>query len=727
MSLLAPYALWGLALLAIPIIVHLFRPRKVRQTPFSSLRWLHLTQQRLSRRIKWHQVLLFLIRAAFITLLVLALARPMIQPAGAGNATERFIVLDVSRSMSYRAGERVTPLEQGKKMAEALVQSLSPGDRSALLLTGTSTQALWPLVKDGESRLPALRSVRGSATDTDLDSCLPMIRSMLAQCREGAAMEVFVITDNHQQSWQQGGIAAFTEGLPAGVKVRIIDVGITSPQNAWIADARLASTSGLENAGKERRVIRVQVACVGDTEQERTVRLAGLTGLTDQTRSVALEAGRAERVEFELPPGYDLRGKIAHLSLEPEDGLASDDHFYLNLDAQTGLNVLVVEADSPAIEPLRPAFHLRTALEALASASSQGISMTGKTETTLTPKEIASADIIILADVPDLSDANLSALKERVASGAGLALFLGPNVKPAFYNGRLYTPVSPSEGLLPVPLQKIERGDVEPLADVRWSHPLFAGLFDPVLGDLAGAQFRSFFRFEQPVTRSDIVLAWIDADTPAVIERRVGAGSVLLFNTTANDDWSDLPRRKSFVPLVDRMLSYLSGPGARRAFEVGETVTLALPGLQVNDKVVVRSPSGKSLTPTLQTIGPRTLLRLDAVGEPGVYQVERAGEKTAFVVRVGKSDSVLTPMDQTTLSKWWEPADFELLSSEALTGELAAARPRVAIWPWLIALAGLMLLTEMYLVHRFCPRVTSAVTSSVVHQKRILAPAEKEA
>ena len=64
LNLLAPYALWGLALLSIPVAVHIFRPRKVRQTPFSSLRWLHRTQQRLSRRIKWHQVFLFLLRAA---------------------------------------------------------------------------------------------------------------------------------------------------------------------------------------------------------------------------------------------------------------------------------------------------------------------------------------------------------------------------------------------------------------------------------------------------------------------------------------------------------------------------------------------------------------------------------------------------------------------------------------------------------------------------------------
>ena len=81
-SFLAPFALAGAALLAIPVILHLFKPRKVRRTPFSSLRWLHLTQQKLARRIKWHQVLLFLLRFAFIALLVLAIAKPVLNPPG---------------------------------------------------------------------------------------------------------------------------------------------------------------------------------------------------------------------------------------------------------------------------------------------------------------------------------------------------------------------------------------------------------------------------------------------------------------------------------------------------------------------------------------------------------------------------------------------------------------------------------------------------------------------
>src|ERR1700686_1056905 len=78
MTFLAPLALIGALLLILPIVVHLFKPRKMKQTPFSSLRWLKQTHQRLSRRIQWHQWLLFLLRAGCILLLVLALAKPLI-------------------------------------------------------------------------------------------------------------------------------------------------------------------------------------------------------------------------------------------------------------------------------------------------------------------------------------------------------------------------------------------------------------------------------------------------------------------------------------------------------------------------------------------------------------------------------------------------------------------------------------------------------------------------
>src|SRR5687768_14438748 len=120
MTFLAPTALFGALLLAIPIVVHLFKPRKMRRTPFSSLRWLKQTHQRLSRHIQWHQWLLFLMRAGVVLLLVLALAKPLVGSRTAGRPVDRFVILDTGRSMGYELGGVPTPLARAQEVADRL-------------------------------------------------------------------------------------------------------------------------------------------------------------------------------------------------------------------------------------------------------------------------------------------------------------------------------------------------------------------------------------------------------------------------------------------------------------------------------------------------------------------------------------------------------------------------------------------------------------------------------
>src|SRR3954464_12952621 len=116
-TLLTPLALTAAGLLAIPVIIHLLKPKRVRTMPFSSLRWLRASQHKLSRRIQWHQVLLFLLRAALLAARaplaparVPAVAKPVFSTPGNRLLTERFVILDVSRSMNCEQPGAETPL-----------------------------------------------------------------------------------------------------------------------------------------------------------------------------------------------------------------------------------------------------------------------------------------------------------------------------------------------------------------------------------------------------------------------------------------------------------------------------------------------------------------------------------------------------------------------------------------------------------------------------------------
>ncbi len=601
MTFLAPWALFGLALLAIPVVVHLFKPRHVRQTPFSSLRWLNLTQQRMARRIQWHQVLLFALRAAFLTFLVLALARPLWTATGDAGVRDRIVVLDVSRSMGRRIEGRSRPIEAARAIAADALRAMRPGDRAAVLLAGTRTTVLAPWTTDPAPHLPALDALESGPTGTDLDSSLETIRSLMNSRRANAAVEVHFLTDVASGSWTSAGVGAFVEGLSekerGAISIRVVDVGLPSANNGWLIGARLRETA-------TGTTLRVEATCAGETAQTRTLKVDGLSGVEPLSGQVALRPGRVAVFEQPLPAAFRRDGSRARVSLDPADELPDDDEWFADLDAAGSLRVLVVETDAPADESRRAGFPLRTAIQALADAGSAAgdATVTVRSPGAIVPADIDAADVIVLADVPGVTSAVAQRLTERVAQGAGLVAFLGPAVDVALWNERFVDPLRPSESLLPARLSVPVRA-ADPGLDAwgRWNvrHPLLDGLLDPLLGDLAQTRSRSHVRLDGPIPESDEVLASFDDGTAALVVRRVGAGRVVLFNASADDATCDLPRRKSFVPLVDRLLSLLDATGRARSFAAGEPVALALPQ-SFKGVPRVRTPSGETLIPRVE-------------------------------------------------------------------------------------------------------------------------------
>jgi len=713
---LAPAALFGLLLLAIPVIVHLFQPRRVRQTPFSSLRWLHLTQQRLARRIKWHQILLFMLRAGFLVLIVFALGRPLWVGTGSGEPVERIIVLDVSRSMGYRMTGGQSPMRRAIEFAAQLIQRDGPRTRTAVLLADNETTVLAPLDEDASACLPELERIRAGKSMTDLSSAMPIIEAMLTQRRSGAQVAIYFVTDQQQRAWQTSRIQSFAQRVEQPVKVHVVDVGVPSPVNAWIADAQLVTIGG-----RGRSAVRVTLDGCGET-LTRTLSLDGVGTNGPNTQQVTIEPGRPQVVQFALADTLDALNQdgaaVARLALSPEDRLPGDDRRDMVLAFDGAVRVLLVTENVDRSAP-----HAVAALRVLA-ASRRRLSVVVRSSENLFPTDIRQADVVLLADVPELSAATVEALTQRVSEGAGAAIFVGPSVDIAAYNASMFQASNPAQGLLPAKLARIARptqGPYAPVANVDWASTLFAGLSDPMVGDAALANASHFMQFEGGPSATDRVLASTDDQSPLIVQRQLGLGRVLFFNVTANDAWWDMPRRTSFVPFMERMIDDLSSSVVPLQFESGRRVSLVLSDIATGDKVVVRSASGQELTPTLRQVGERTHLQLQRVDETGVYEVirERDSEILArFDVLPSISDSLLTRGDDQALTESFAPCSVELVTSESQRLALLSERSSANMAPLLLVLACLLLLGEMYLVHRLCPRVQPVIATPLVRRQR---------
>jgi hypothetical protein len=208
-----------------------------------------------------------------------------------------------------------------------------------------------------------------------------------------------------------------------------------------------------------------------------------------------------------------------------------------------------------------------------------------------------------------------------------------------------------------------------------------------------------------------------------LVAHRVGAGRVIVINASADDRWCDLPRRKSFVPLVDRLLTFLQASGLRRSFTAGETVLVALPEGFSGESVTVVAPNGDKDDVPVELSGERSVLRLDKPDETGFYGVESAGEGLlTFVVQPGRDDSPLRALDLDTLRAWWTPAKFDVVNPSELEKSTELADRRVVLEPWLLVAACLAFLAEMLLVHILCPRHTPATSTSHVHRRGFVTP-----
>ena len=206
MTFLAPWLLYGLGALSLPILIHLWHRRRVVEVPFSTLRFLKAIAARTSRSSKIENLLLLLLRCLLFLLVILAAARPVMLARTAqifGGEVPRTVVLviDNSMSMGYLAGGQ-TRLDTAKTCALAVFNDLKQGDRVAVIAAGDRADLLVaePTIDRAVAR-KALESIRLTPTRSDWAVALREAGKIAARAERGIR-QVFVFTDNQETGWR---------------------------------------------------------------------------------------------------------------------------------------------------------------------------------------------------------------------------------------------------------------------------------------------------------------------------------------------------------------------------------------------------------------------------------------------------------------------------------------------------------------------------------------------
>jgi hypothetical protein len=202
-----------------------------------------------------------------------------------------------------------------------------------------------------------------------------------------------------------------------------------------------------------------------------------------------------------------------------------------------------------------------------------------------------------------------------------------------------------SAGLTTVPIagetlrsgQQLAATATVSIGEIDTAHPALRGL-----DDLRSAKFNRYVGVEPGA--DDRVLIRLDDGTPLLIERTVGAGRVLLFTSSLDREWNDLPVQPVYVPFVAGLANHLlGGAGFTSEAELGTTLAvraLGMAGGQIFD------PRGQKAL-ALSSGGEDVLL-----DQIGFYEVVGGGNTELVAVNFDAREADLTRVDDATLERW---------------------------------------------------------------------------
>lgn len=656
MRFLSPLALAGLALVTLPVIIHLLVRRQAKRFAFPSLKFLRETPSFRLRPRRVQQPLLLALRLAAIILIVIGLSRPLISFNNSSQAITHIILLDASLSMSAQGREA-----SAREQAKSVIENLAQGERGCVVAFASESVLLSEMTSDKRELRAAVERYQVQAGTADYAAAFAFVNALLQ--REQTTEAVIDLISDFQRSGLTGErINGFDAGMNASARVVAHPVGARLERNAFMTDERVtAGESGIELYASEI------IAADGRSGARRKWMIGG-------------NENAGADVSWRVESNGQIAASIRTLAADDFD---ADDERFLVFAQPRKPRALLVERDGDDAIP-----YLRAALEALAKGSGQNhLLLERKSELPRIASELNEYALLVLMIPPRPLMDEMRVLADYASAGGTVWLCAGREVDAAAWNEFAKT----DEGRA-LPFVSLTRKDESKHAlsfgAVDAGAPALRLMEEPVLNALRGVRLREGYAVA-PRHEAATLMRWNDG-AAAMVEANQGSGSLLLLASSPARASGELGISNAFPALVSSIALYSLAPREPLSCDIGEPVNLKL-----QPDAMVKIVDAKGQTETAQArdllIRPASYFR-----EAGIYKVESGGlvKFLAFNAPLAESESALAASDE--IKRYFDLSKSEKQASANSAGAEMAERQK-QMWRYLLAAAFLLLLTELFI------------------------------
>lgn len=720
----------GLALAAIPVIIHILNRRRFRTVPWAAMDFLLRAMRKNRRRLRFEQWILLATRCLLLALLGAALARPLscdrssiASLAGQRNALH-VIVIDNSYSMAYEADrpDAKTHLDQARRIARGLIDRLSSGGESvAIVLAGQPASAVVdPPTYDLDAARSAIDLIEQSQGGTDLIGALRLALDIGSAESRQPRKFLHVITDATRSAWLTSdaqGLRQLGTDLAAQFAIAHYNLGRSAQANRAILSLRpqenLVTSRFNSQFIASARHFGNDAAPAG-VQWKLDGRIVGGGGGGGAMRATAEPQDIVlSQLNFKNGGPHLITAQIIDDDRLPIDNVRSR-----VVEVTSKLNVLIVEGDR-GLGPLAgSAAFLQLALAPPREAGGANTAG-GATDSYVNPEVISDLELsnkvlsdyraVILTNVAQLLPAQADQLGHFVANGGTLLIFMGGQVNAGNYNSVLLP-----RGLLPGQLTQLMSApsdstgfhfDFQPHGVL---HPLLRIFYGEENSGVDTAQIEKYWQIDLPTGgNAERVLNYagtspnsaatepsssaMQNEDPAITLHPLGGGRVVVVTTSANAEWTTFPAKPAYVPLVHEILSgSIEGEDAWMNRVVGQP--LEIPQrikLTAAPQLLDPQQSPVALEQAIGADG-RATYRSKPLARPGVYTLNTGQRSIPIAVNVPADDEAdVQTLDDAAIRSALGDIEIQLESDQLPAVDESDVAGNDLGWSFLIAVLAL--------------------------------------
>jgi hypothetical protein len=676
---LFPGFLAALAVIAVPIVIHLFYFRRFKRVYFTNVSFLKEVKEETSNRQKLRNLLVLLMRCLAIAAMVLAFAQPFIPLNSETKKGETAVSVFVDNSFSMNALSKDAPLmELAKQRARDIVSAYPVTDRFQIL-TNDFEGRDQRLVSQ-EDALARIEEIRISPASRDLSKVL--IRQQ--QCLNTGKQEnrvAYLVSDF------QENISDVTQFRDSLLEVKLVPMRAVQERNVSIDSAWFESPVQILNQPANLLVKLSNRSDEEVTDIRLSLRHDGQTKPVGAL-NIPARSSRLDTVSFTIlhPGWHEAKVSVTDYPVQ------FDDDYFLSFYVAERINVLAINGQS-ANQYIENAF-----------LGAKYFRLDNSDARALDYSRFGEYQLIVLNELTSISSGLANELKTFSQNGGNVLVFPGQSAELSSYDGLLQQFGGGNLGSFdPTPRQA---------SQINTEEFIFKDVFLNKSANLRLPATQGNFRLSQG--RGEHILTYRDGSA-FLAKHPLGEGALYLCAAPLQEQVSDLVRNgEVFVPMLFKM-AIAGTKGRQIAYTIGKDEVLEAKHrvsasgesnykLRMVQENTAQAPkdatAGVEFIPEQRIFGSKVQLTPGTqVRDAGWYRLHLLGDSTLaeYAFNYDRRESDLKFTTDETLAKDL-PANMSVLAAnaEANFAQVVDEQERgIVLWRWCVVFALLFLALEV--------------------------------